>query len=235
MTRRAWALFSLMVVPWGCQSVRTQSAPAAHLDHVIVGVPDLEQGIAAFAAATGVVPVRGGQHPGRGTENALVSLGDGTYLEIIAPQRDASDDNEMVKALRALDRPTPAGWALRVDDAKAARELLVQHGFEASEPRAGSRRTPSGELLKWEAFGLAIGETEAVPFFIDWDPSTQHPSTTAPGGCVLERLQVEDPAGPAISRLVDLLKVSVSVQTADRTAMAIAVRCGEKDVVFTTK
>src|SRR4028119_1506954 len=105
------------LVSSGCGSVRAHTAPVAVLDHVIVGVADLDEGIAAFTAATGVQPVRGGQHPGRGTENALVSLGDDVYLEIIAAQRGASGDDAMVRSLKMLERPTALGWALSVKNA----------------------------------------------------------------------------------------------------------------------
>ena len=85
----------------------------AGLDHILIGVPNLDDGIRAFEQATGVTPVRGGKHPSRGTENALVSLGRGAYIEIIAPQADAAP-NEMVTQLRALHGPTLVGWAVHV-------------------------------------------------------------------------------------------------------------------------
>ena len=61
----------------------------AHMDHLMVAIRSLPDGIAEFERMTGIKAVVGGKHPGRGTENALVSLGDGSYLEIIAPQADA--------------------------------------------------------------------------------------------------------------------------------------------------
>src|SRR6185295_9043739 len=99
----------------------------AGIDHIMIGVADLDAGIAAFERVTGVAPVRGGRHPMRGTENALVSLGGGAYLEIIAPQRDAQP-NEMVTGLRTLKAPALVGWAVHVVDAKESAALLTRHG-----------------------------------------------------------------------------------------------------------
>ena len=55
------------------------------LDHLVYAVPDLAAGVAAITALLGVAPSPGGPHPGLGTRNFLVSLGESCYLEIIGP------------------------------------------------------------------------------------------------------------------------------------------------------
>src|SRR5215212_4539834 len=94
----------------------------AGIDHILLGVPDLQSGTKAFERATGVKPVYGGKHPGRGTENALVSLGDGVYLELIAPQPQPDATTELTRELAALKEPRLVGWAAHATGLPALRE-----------------------------------------------------------------------------------------------------------------
>lgn len=203
----------------------------AGIDHILIGVSDLDEGIRAFEQATGVAAVIGGKHPSRGTENALVSLGGGAYVEIIAPQHDARP-NEMVTSLRALHGPALVGWAVHVVDANDAAEHLESAGFKASKPQPGSRVTPQGATLEWSAFGVEKPQIAGAPFFIQWGANTKHPSLTSPGGCSLASFQVRDPAGDDLSRLLKSLGVKADVGKADRVHMHLDIRCGARTASF---
>jgi len=202
------------------------------LDHIILGVPELDAGIDAFRAATGVTPVRGGRHPGRGTENALVALGDGTYLELIAPVPGEAPDSEFLTFLRQLARPTPVGWALRVKDAAAARERLSRDGYAVTAVNAGSRLTPSGEKLEWDTFELTQFQTPAAPFFIAWRDMSKHPSRSAPSGCTIARFDLADPAAATLSAALRHAGFDPTIAVAEKTAMALSLRCGDHAVTF---
>jgi len=177
--------------------------------------------------------VVGGKHPSRGTENALISLGRGEYLEIIGPQAGAQP-NEMVTALRALKRPALIGWAVHVVDAKDAAAKLQAAGFTASAPRAGSRITPQGATLEWVTFDVEKPRIGSAPFFIQWGAATTHPSVTSPGGCTMTSFAVSDPAGDDLSRLLAALGVSADVRKADRARMRLDLRCGKREASFTS-
>jgi Glyoxalase-like domain len=90
------------------------------LDHVILGCNDLDAGIRFVQERTGVRAAPGGVHPDRGTSNALLSLGDRHYLEIMAPDPNAKEVQawaaRQLKGLKALANPRLMGWAVHPRD-----------------------------------------------------------------------------------------------------------------------
>ena len=219
----------------------------ARFDHLVIGIRSLAEGIEQFEKLTGVKPAVGGQHPGRGTENALVSLGPGAYLEILAPQPDAQLSDTDAR-LRGLDRLTIVTWAVAVEDAIAAAAALNLAGFGTTPAKRGSRVTPAGERLEWTIFKLDGGAISMAPFFIQWDGSTRHPSGTAPGGCALERLAVREPDQDRLRAVLDALGVTgVTVEggkarieaaeariEAPETRIEAGIRCATRTAVLTT-
>jgi len=174
------------------------------LDHILLGSNDLESGIAFVEKHTGVRAALGGVHPGRGTQNALLSLtapaaaGLGRYLEIIAPDpRQSGGTSPLGDRLKRLGEPRLVGWAAHLENnIQAFAAQLKQDGLEASGPTAGSRKRPDGRELEWQTLTLKDDARGLLPFFIEWNANTVHPSADAPSGCQLLRFELDttDPA-----------------------------------------
>lgn len=207
----------------------SSTASAAQIDHVILGVDDLDRGVQAFEAATGVKPVYGGKHPG-GTHNALVSLGDGIYLEILAVQAGVTvpADYAHLKQTKTL---TPIGWAVSSKDSAQLRNRLSTAGIPVSEPVDGSRTMPTGSRLSWQSFPLKESSPEA-PFFIVWSAQTAHPSTTSPSGCKLEQWSIASPRVKDLERLNQALGLPVDVTEAKAASMRLSLTCPKGAVTF---
>jgi hypothetical protein len=169
------------------------------VDHLLLGAPDLDAGIAWFEARTGIRAAIGGVHPGAGTRNALASLGDQQYLEIIAPDPAQSAFNFQID-LRRLTSPRLVTWAAKTANVDTTAEAATAAGYKVFGPRDGSRARPDGVTLRWRSVGVLAGFAEAdvdpIPFFIQWAADSKHPSSDSPRGCRLSALEIHqsDPA-----------------------------------------
>lgn len=223
-----WAVLAAAVAVW------TSLAPRAQLDHIVVGIRNLTEGVAQFERLTGVKAGAGGRHPGRGTENALVSLGGGSYIEILAPQAGAALSPQD-QPLRNLERLTILDWAVSVPEVDGAVAALKSAGFSASPAQPGARLTPAGERLDWTIFGLRDTDLGAAPFFIRWSPNTRHPSTTAPAGCELDRLVVQDPASDMLATAMKALDVPSVTIAKGALRIEATITCGAKRATLTSQ
>jgi hypothetical protein len=166
------------------------------IDHLVYGVPDLAQGVDRLEQQTGVRACPGGRHPGRGTHNALMSLGPRQYLEIIALDPEQTDAPGLLfPELRELRAAAFVAWAIAVAHLDEA-SVAPAPSPERIGPLEGSRARPDGSMLRWKTLRLAT-DVPLVPFFIAWDAGTLHPSADSPSGCGLTSLQIEhaDPEG----------------------------------------
>lgn len=219
----ALALLAVLSLPTAA------ATPSAQIDHIMLGIDDLDRGVKAFEEATGVKPVYGGKHP-RGTHNALVSLGDGTYLEIIAVQKGSKPPDDYA-GLAQLHTLTPIGWAVSSKDSAQLRSRLQAAGMAVTDPSPGSRTTPAGKTLSWQTFDLKDNFEEA-PFFIVWSAQTPHPSTTSPTGCTLQQWRIAGPHQKNLEQLRHTLELRVDVADAKATAMRLALACPKGAVEF---
>ena len=210
-------------------AISASTASAAQIDHIILGIDDLDRGVMAFEAATGVKPVYGGKHPG-GTHNALVSLGEGLYLEILAVQEGVTVQGNFA-GLKSMKTLTPIGWAVSSNDSAQLRKRLSAAGIAVSEPVDGSRITPTGSSLSWQSFLLKENSAE-VPFFIVWSEQTAHPSTTSPGGCKLQQWSVASPRVKDLEQLRQALDLRVEVAEAKAASMRLSLTCPKAAVTF---
>ena len=196
--------------------------PAVWLDHVVVGADDLDAGVSAFEELTGVRPVYGGAHPTMGTHNALVALGSGRYLEILAPRPGASL-HPLVRDVGESDTLTPCLWALATDDLIALHRVVSDAGCSADEPSPGSRVTNEGETLRWSMFTMGHESPANAPFFIQWEPGTQHPSVSSPRGCSLGAFTVASVDHEKLQLLLTAVGFSTSVVAGStRTVIVLA-------------
>ncbi|MFC9234309.1 VOC family protein [Streptomyces decoyicus] len=181
----------------------------AVVDHLVYATPDLDRTLAETAALTGVRPVPGGSHPGRGplphglkgmggAPIHLLGLGGGAYFEIIGPDPEQpAPDGPRWFGIDALTGPRLVTWAVRVTGIAARVAAARAHGYAPGAPVAMSRRTPDGSRLAWQLTPPGTGAGLA-PFLLDWG-ETPHPSGGALPVLPLVSLTASHP-GPGAAR-----------------------------------
>lgn len=196
-------------------------AAELRLDHVLVGVSELEAGRAEIERLTGVRPDAGGSHPQWGSHNALLALGPVCYLELVA-LRPESPPTGPFAALRGLERATPIGWAVATTDTARTRQRLEGAGFALTPTAPGRRERPDGSHLAWTTFGLAdqplVG---AWPFFIEWVGGSAHPATDSPSGCSLSALRLKEVESERLRSLCVVLDLALEIQLSQAEAPSV--------------
>jgi hypothetical protein len=225
----------LVLLLWAVPPLRGQlpaGAARAAIDHVILGINSLERGIRAFESLTGVAPRRGGEHPGAGTENALVSLGDGAYLELLAPKPGATPTSFAL--ITSLERLTPIGWALHTDSLEVLVARLRAAKLAVLGPFPGSRRTPDGNLLSWRTAHLSDAALQAAPFLIEWGTGVSHPSSTSPGGCRLTKLSVGEPSPSQLNAFFELVGMTPVAEPGATRGLSFTLECPRGNITFSS-
>ncbi len=144
------------------------------IDHVMICVPDLQQGIAQYGKM-GFNIHAGGAHPGKGTHNA-VALNTDDYLELLAVRDPAEyaasgTSGQSGTTHTGLTDFIAAGGGIRYvvvqsDDLAADVAAMRGRGVDVSDAMAGNRRTPAGQELRWKS--AVLGPKNPLPvFFIE--------------------------------------------------------------------
>jgi catechol 2,3-dioxygenase-like lactoylglutathione lyase family enzyme len=131
------------------------------IDHIVIVVNDLERAAKDYEQL-GFTVVPGGKHP-VGSHNVLISLADGSYIELIAFYREALDHRwwkPLQKGERLVD------FCMQTDDLDGDTLKLRAAGVAINDPVPWSRTRPDGYELKW-LLSLAQGSHRGVaPFLI---------------------------------------------------------------------
>jgi len=183
------------------------------LDHLLLGIADLDLGIRWIKEMTGVEAVVGGSHPGAGTRNALISLGNRQYIEIIAIDPGQTELSRTASLIQNLSIPKLITWAASTSDIKALAREAQSAGYDIEGPSEGSRIKPAGSMLQWQTVRIISRFGDVIPFFIRWDPASVHPSDDSPSGCRLDEFSIEHPDSEGVSQTLRALSIETRVSS----------------------
>lgn len=192
----------------------------ARIDHIVYATADLNAGIDSVEKLTGVRATPGGQHPGRGTRNALIALGPTSYLEIIGPDPDQPAPlRPRPFGIDGLKAPWLARWVVKAQNLEQLAAEASRKGIQLGEVKGGKRQRPDGVLLTWRYTDPLVDLADGlVPFFIDWGDSP-HPAATAPKGLTLIALRGEHPDATRVGKVLTQLGLDLPLRTGPAPAL----------------
>jgi glyoxalase-like protein len=194
------------------------------VDHLVYATPELRIGIDKIERVLGVRATPGGQHPGRGTRNALLSLGPGTYLEIIGPDPEQPTPAQPRPfGIDDLNEPRLVTWAAKETNLERRAGDAERGGVKLGEVISGSRRRSDGVVLSWRYTDpRTVVAGGIVPFLIDWG-RTPHPASTAVLGASLIGLRAEYPEPEQLRKALSRLGLDLPVQPGPRATLIATV------------
>ena len=188
------------------------------IDHLIYGVPNLDEAVDGLERRFGVRAAAGGKHAGIGTHNALLALGAHTYLEILAPDPDQPEPpSPRPFGIDELTAPRLVGWAIGCDDIDVAIAVTRKAGYDPGDAIEMTRTQLDGTVLRWRLTLNALAGGP-VPFLISWG-DTDHPAPSAPQGLRLAAFEIEHPDPESLAVTLHALGADVDVKAAGAFAL----------------
>lgn len=203
------------------------------VDHFMWAARDLDSACDEFENLTGVRPVFGGVHKGFGTHNSLVSLANGSYMEVLALDPEQQVDHPIAQEIAELSVPEILAFHIQRADLESAVAVLEKWNIPVNGPFDLSRRRPDGKLLEWRVLLPESPQYKhAVPVFIDW-MEAPHPSATAPTGCELVHFEVGHPRRDELVKLYAALEVDIPVVQSSYAYAKAVLQTPKGEVVLT--
>jgi Glyoxalase-like domain len=137
------------------------------IDHIIIGVQDLDKATRQFGQRLGLLTSGGGIHPIGGTANRVIVIGD-TYLELIAVHAPDEAQQSMLERLAKGEGYLNA--VLASNDIKTESAAMRERGVTIIGPTPGQLRSADGRVRGWSRIDVEQPMlAQHYPFLIQHD------------------------------------------------------------------
>jgi len=184
----------------------SKRARFCELDHLVITAPTLAAGTAWAESILGVTLQAGGEHRRMATHNALLRLGNSTYLEVIAPNPAAPRPNQPrwfeLDHIEADALPRLVTWVARTGDI-ASTTTRCRRQFGDIEPMS---RGAHNWLITIPPQGAFIAGG-MIPMLIEWHVDKHPASELEEKGCRLRRLDLFHPEVDSLAETLGCLAI----------------------------
>ncbi len=147
-------------------------------------------------------------------KNALLNLSNGAYLELLA----ADEENKVILPPRwmgidLIDCSRITRWALKSQNLESDSTHLQSHNPALGKIQGGQRKTQDGSLLKWQLImPTATPMMDVLPFMVDWQESSHHPTDRLSDICPLLEVKIAHPQPEIIQAIFEQLELQLEVK-----------------------
>lgn len=218
----------------GASDPRPHPTARMQVSHLVYEVESLASACDVFEQITGVRPILGSRYDALGIHNALVGLGGGRYLELLAQTQGDSavirrgEGNVAPVSILGIsgEKPRLATWCCDAGEVGLTGIVadlcrLPLKGTFPAEIKLISRPNPSGGRLTWrlaadkqrDVPGGVLPMGGLVPYLLDWvGDSSKKPGNVAPKGCELVELQGEHPQASDVMAVLRAMRADHLIQ-----------------------
>lgn len=239
---KAITLILLAIVltqPLLAQDVDYEKRSNHYIDHILLGVDDLEKGINSFQELTGVEPRKDGRNAQLGTHSAIVNLGENMFLEIIAPDPEFDADTldpdlreYIYDRLTGMEELAPLRWAVGTSNLERTLVFMQRSRGRPSEIMNGSRQRGWGREQAWRWVRLISPKSGVTPMVVQWADENKRPQDRAPGGCSLEAMHINTRNYKTLLGLSTTLQVETELEGSEDDSLRFELDCPNGEVVF---
>lgn len=203
------------------------------IDHLVYCVPELKAAMEFFQFVHGIHFTYGGQHLTQGTHNALLNIGKGAYLELLAiDPTNHNIDPPRWMGIDLITEPKLTRWAIKTNDLSSDVAILKEANPNMGEQFNGSRKKTDGSILEWGmALPLATPKVEILPFMIDWKTSI-HPTESLSKIYPLTALKATYPEPSVIEKPLKKLGIDLEVLEAKEVSLQATIQGPKGEVVL---
>lgn len=236
----SWVLaFALPLVATAQEAPQQQQRADHYIDHIVLGIQDLERGTEEVHRLTGVKPKFDGRNAADGTHSAIIALGDKTFLEIRAPDPKA-DTSAIDPELAAKSRDrlenyaalTPFGWAIGTGNVELSRNLSTRAGSRVTDTFEGARSRSMSREINWTWFGVRSPESTVSPIFVHWHDAKKRPQDRAPGSCELTGIHINTRFYKVTHNLIAATRIDAEATSSEDESLTFSLDCPRGEVVF---
>ncbi len=210
-----------------------------YLDHVVLGIDDLDKGIEALQRITGVTAKFDGRDARLGTQSAVIGLGERAFLEIMAPDPkaeparvDPQSKSMFLDRLEGFESLTPFSWAIGTSNFERSKALARRAGSYVSDIEPATRKRGWGRRTDWTWAHVTRPHSNVMPIFVQWDQDTKPPQERAPEGCRLDQLRLHARVFKSVHTLLAAMQIGVEVDRTDQESIDLVLACAAGEVII---